>query len=356
MSVVSRVQAFRQSRWWKLLLRPVLFVVLSFVIARILITLVGSVDWQAVWDALRRLTWLQVPLLVALLLLRQVFNSVPLAVFVPKMSLWRGFQNDLTANLVGTLAPPPGDVVVRIAMFKSWGVSAIDGMPGVTLNTLVFYVIRFSIPVLGLLLLAGEELSASHTWSAVLSLVIAIAIVGALVLVSRGDRFARLLGRQAARVASQIKDDVDHQAWEDAVADFRKRMSSRLFKGLPASLTALALMMITDGIIVLTSLRLVGISSSLLPIAFILGTFFIVFPLTMLPLAGLGVLDAALVVSYTEFAGAAAEPEIVAALVVWRVVTLLGSLVLGGMTFGWWRWQTRSERHEHTESMLKEQA
>jgi hypothetical protein len=58
-----------------------------------------------------------------------------------------------------------------------------------------------------------------------------------------------------------------------------------------------------------------------------------------LPLAGLGVLDAALVVAYTETAGAAAEPEIVAALVVWRVVTLIGTLLLGALTFGWWRWQ-----------------
>ena len=70
-----------------------------------------------------------------------------------------------------------------------------------------------------------------------------------------------------------------------------------------------------------------------------LGSFLVVYPLTALPLAGLGVLDATLVVAYTEVAGVAAEPAIVAALVLWRVVTILGALALGGISLGWWRWR-----------------
>jgi uncharacterized membrane protein YbhN (UPF0104 family) len=119
-------------------------------------------------------------------------------------------------------------------------------------------------------------------------------------------------------------------------------MSTRLVRGLPPSLVALAAMVVTDGVIVLVSLRLVGVGSSSLPLALVLGSFFVAYPLTSLPLAGLGVLDAALVVAFTESAGAAAEPEIVAALVVWRVVTLIGTLVLGALMFGWWHWRTRT--------------
>ena len=95
----------------------------------LLVSLVGSVDWQQVGVALRKLGWAHVPVLLALLLLRQGFNAVPLARFVPGLGLWRGLQNDLTANLVGTLAPPPSDVVVRVSMFRSWGISAVDGSP-----------------------------------------------------------------------------------------------------------------------------------------------------------------------------------------------------------------------------------
>jgi len=340
-SDVDAFRRFRETRWWVLLVRPLLFVAASLLIGRLLVSLVGSVDWHQVVTALGRLEWAQAPLLLALLLARQAFNSVPLAVFIPGLGLWRGFQNDLTANLVGTVAPPPGDVLVRVSMFRSWGISPVDGMPGVTLNSLAFYVIRFGIPIVGVLLLIGEDLSATQIWLSVLSLAFAAVIVVTLILVARGERVARLVGRRAALVAVRFREGVDADTWAEAVTDFRERMSTRLVRGLPPSLVALAAMVVTDGVIVLVSLRLVGVGSSALPLALVLGSFFVAYPLTSLPLAGLGVLDAALVVAFTESAGVAAEPEIVAALVVWRVVTLIGTLVLGALMFGWWHWRTR---------------
>jgi hypothetical protein len=285
-----------------------------------------------------------VPVLLALLVLRQGFNAVPLAVFVPGLGLWRGLQNDLTANLVGTLAPPPSDVVVRVSMFRSWGIAAVDGMPGVTLNSLVFYVIRFSVPILGVVLLVGEDLAGSRVWPSLGSLVVAALMVTGLVLVSRGERAARIVGRTAARVAARFRDGVDPQAWADAVASFRATMSQRLVRGLPPSMLALTAMVLTDGVIVLLALRLVGVPASLLTALVVLGSFLVVYPLTALPLAGLGVLDAALVVAYTEVAGVAAEPAIVAGLVLWRVVTILGALALGGLSLGWWRWRSARGR------------
>jgi hypothetical protein len=341
---MERVRSLRQSRCWVLLIRPVLFLVVSFLVARLLISLVGSIDWAQVGTALGKLEWAQLLPLLALLLLRQTFNAVPLAVFIPGLGFWRGLQNDLTANLVGTVAPPPGDIVVRVAMFRSWGVPPGDGMPGVTLNSLAFYVIRFGIPIVGVLLLVGEDLSTAQIWSAVLSLAVAAAIVVTLVLVARGERVARLVGRRAAEIAARFREGVDPATWEEAVSRFRERMSTRLVRGLPPSLLALTAMVVTDGLIVLLSLRLVGVDAAALPLAIVLGSFFVAYPLTALPLAGLGVMDAALIVAYTETAGVEAEPEIVAALVVWRLVTILGTLLLGTGTLGWWRWRTGSGR------------
>lgn len=55
-------------------------------------------------------------------------------------------------------------------------------------------------------------------------------------------------------------------------------------------------------------------------------------PLTLLPLAGLGVLDAELLAAFTEIAGLSWESEIVAALVVWRTITIGGPLLMGAIT------------------------
>lgn len=326
---------------WKRLIRPIILVVVSLVAGRIIIGLVGSVDWAQVGSALGRLSWTAVPVLIALLLIRQAFNAVPLAKFVPGLGWWRSAQNDVTANLIGTVAPPPGDVVIRVSMFKSWDLNPVDAMAGVTLNSLTFYVIRFAVPALGLVVLVGEELAAGRAWLAAGSLLIAALIVVALILVSRGERLAFLLGYTAGRVAARVREGADPEHWGEAVLDFRGRMSTRLARGLPMSLLALACMVIADGFVLMAALRSVGVPASALPIVWVLGAFLIAYPLTALPLAGLGILDAALIVAYVDVAGQALEPEIIAGFVVWRVVTIGGPLLLGLAALLAWRWRNK---------------
>lgn len=330
-----------QRRRWMRFVRPVVIVAVSLLAGRIVIGLIGSVDWGQVGAALGRLSWAAVPLLIALLLVRQGFNAVPLSRFVPGLGWWRSAQNDVTANLIGTVAPPPGDVVIRVSMFTSWGITPVDGMAGVTLNSLTFYVIRFAVPALGLLLLVGEELEAGRVGLAVASLLVSAAIVVALILISRGERLASLVGHTAGRVAARFRDQTDPDQWAEAVVDFRGRMSTRLTRGLPISLLALACMVMADGFVLLTALRAVGVPADSLPLVWVLGAFLIAYPLTAMPLAGLGLLDAALVVAYVEVAGEALESEIIAGFIVWRVVTLGGPLLLGLLSLGWWRWRTR---------------
>lgn len=322
---------------WRRLVRPLLLIGVSLLAGRIIIGLIESIDWGAVASSLSRLSWMAVPLLVALLLVRQAFNAIPLARFVPGLGWWRSAQNDVTANLAGVVTPPPGDVVIRVSMFRSWGLNPVDGMAGVTLNSLTFYVIRFAAPALGLVVLVGEELSSGRTWLAVGSLVIAAAIIVALVLVSRGERLAFLMGRLAGSVVARFREDTEPDTWGAAVLDFRGRMSSRLTRGLPGALAALAGMVIVDGFVLLTALRSVGVPADALSIVWILGAFLIAYPLTALPLAGLGVLDAALVVVFVDVAGVSLEPEIVAGFIVWRVITIGGPLLLGLLAL--WRWR-----------------
>jgi hypothetical protein len=337
---------------WRRLLRPLLLIGASLLVGRIIVGLIDAIDWGAVVSSLARVSWTVLPLLVGLLLVRQAFNALPLARFVPGLGWWRSAQNDVTANLLGVVTPPPGDVVIRVAMFRSWGLNPVDGMAGVTLNSLVFYVIRFAAPALGLVVLVGEELSSGRTWLAVGSLVIAAAIVVALVLVSRGERLAFLVGKVAGSVVARFREDTEPEKWGAAVLDFRGRMSTRLSRGLPGALAALAGMVIVDGLVLLTALRAVGVPAAALSAVWILGAFLIAYPLTALPLAGLGVLDAALVVVFVDVAGANLEPEIVAGFIVWRVVTIGGPLLLGLLAL--WNWRRGDARgHGRMEDVVE---
>lgn len=317
--------------------KPVIIVVVSLLAGWIIIGLVGSIDWKQVAAALGRLQWWAAfPLLLALLV-RQFFNAVPLSRFVPGLRLGRSMQNDVTANLIGTVAPPPSDVVLRVSMFKSWGIDPVDGMAGVTLNTLTFYVVRFIAPVIGLVVLIPRELDRGQVVAALTSALVAVGVLVTLVLLSRGERFADLIGRTAARVVKRFRSSVDPDAWAEAVVEFRGRMSHTLVSGLPLALSSLVVMVLTDAFILLMSLRLVGVGPEVLPTIDVVGGHLLAYPLTLMPLAGLGIMDAALVAGWTDVAGLEWEAEILAGLVVWRVVTLLGPLALGAVSLFWWR-------------------
>ena len=52
------------------------------------------------------------------------------------------------------LAPPPSDMALRVAMFKSWGVPPPTAIAATSMNALSFFVARFSAPLLGFFLVA----------------------------------------------------------------------------------------------------------------------------------------------------------------------------------------------------------
>jgi putative heme transporter len=88
-----------------------------------------------------------------------------------------------------------------------------------------------------------------------------------------------------------------------------------------------------EGMLLVVSLRFVGVS---VPILAVLAILFVSYPLTALPLSGLGVLDAAISVVLVDDEGA--DPTaVVAGLVIWRVALLVVPLLLSGLCLLLWR-------------------
>lgn len=304
---------------------------------RVVVGLVGAVDWAQVAGSFGRLSaWMVLPLVVDLLL-RQSLNAVPLAQYVPGLRLSRSMQNDLTANLMGTVAPPPADMVLRVTMFRSWGLDPVLGMAGVTLNMITFYSVRFVAPVLGVALLVFQGLERRQWLLAGASTVVAATLLGGLTLLLRGDTFAAWMGRSAGRVVRRFRSSTDPEGWGAALVDIRARSADNLRRGLGRSLAALIGMVLCDAVLLFLALRFVGVGADALSVVDVIGAFLLAYPLTILPLFGFGVLDAVLLGTWVAIAGVAYEPEIVAGLVVWRTVTILGPLALGLVTFALWR-------------------
>jgi hypothetical protein len=73
---------------------------------------------------------------------RSSILAAPLALLVAGLSYLRAMISDVAAAAVATIAPAPGDVVLRLAMLRSWGIDTTDAASGLTVSTILFYLAR----------------------------------------------------------------------------------------------------------------------------------------------------------------------------------------------------------------------
>jgi len=329
----SRPPRTRRATW----LRRVGLLVLSLACARIIIDLVGSIDWDAVWGGIRHLEAWQFGVLIALVVVRQVLNALPLVFFIDGLSVFRATASDQGSALMSMIAPPTSDTVFRIVVMKSWGIDVDKAAAGSTCNVLVFYVARWTAPLLGVLLLATARFDPVYGLTAAGSLLVAVAILVGAWLVTRSQPLARRLGRWAGGVAARVRSSVDAEGWATSAAAFQGHIADRFRRGLALSMPTLALKLLVDGTILLLAIRFVGISQSQLSWVEVVAAFLIAFPLTLFPLQGIGVLDATIVAELTAVGGVEIEAALVAALVTYRVVTLGTPALLGAVFIAAWR-------------------
>lgn len=307
----------------------------------VIVRLIGRVDWAAVGDALGRLAWWQLLVLLLLLLLRQLVNALPLALYIPGLGVRRAVINDVAAHLLAVAVPPPGDMVMRVGIFTSWGIEASRAVAGSIMNTLTFYITRFSVPVLGFLVILPVRFDRGYAVTALLGVLVAAAIAGLVVLGLRSEELAARIGRSGGALASKVRKSVDPEAWADWVVAFRAQVQHIFAAGFARSATALVLLVLTDATILLFALRFVGVGAAEVPTVEVYAAFLCAYPLTVFPFMGLGIADAVLLATFVAAGGLEVEAAAVAALVVWRSVTLLGSITLGAGALAYWRYDTR---------------
>jgi uncharacterized membrane protein YbhN (UPF0104 family) len=303
----------------------------------VIVQLVGRVDWAAVRDALSLLTWWQPIVLLAVVVVRQVLNALPLSFYIRGVSAYRATLNDLGAILMSVIAPPPSDVALRVAMFTSWGVSAAKGLAGTVMNTLTFYVVRFSAPAVGFALLLATGQPPGLRWLELLSIVVAVAILVGIMLVLRSEGLARTIGTNAGRLVRRVRRAVDPEAWAQACLTFRSDISATFHRGFPRSMLALTGMVVTDVLVLLLCLRFVGVYPSEVNLADVAIAYLFAYPLTLFPFSGIGVVDALILAALVEAGGQEIEAAAVAALVVWRVFTVGVPVLMGVGAVAMWR-------------------
>jgi uncharacterized membrane protein YbhN (UPF0104 family) len=222
-------------------------------------------------------------------------------------------------------------------MFKSWGVSAAKGLAGTVMNSVTFYIARFSAPLFGFILLLAIGESPSYRWLELLSIALAVAILVTVLMVVRSDALARTVGTRAALVVRRFRRTVDPDRWADACQSFRADISERFRGGFVWAVVSQLGMMVVDLATLTLCLRFVGVSAGEVGFVWIAIAYLFAFPFTVFPLWGIGIVEALVLAALVEAGGHEIEAAAVAALIVWRVFTVALPVLLGAIAVAMWR-------------------
>lgn len=323
-------------RWRRLAGRAALILVIVLVVVAIVRSF-RRLDLEAVMDALGRMPWWSAAVLLALLLVRQVLNALPLAIFLPGTGLYRATVNDLGASTAAAFAPAPSDMVLRVAMFRSWGVGTDRAVVATAMNAVTFFIARFSAPLLGFLLLPLLRVGPGLRLLDVASLVLAAVLVLLVLLVVRGEEQAAQVGERLGRIVRTVRRSTVPEDWSLALRRSQRHVAEGFGARFPRALLASGGVLLADLTILTLCLRLMGVGGGALPLVDLVAAYAFAFPLTMFPAQGLGVMDTALLASISETAGPGMVEPALAAVLVWRTVTVAGPLLLGLIAVVLWR-------------------
>jgi uncharacterized protein (TIRG00374 family) len=306
-------------------------------------------SYSAIWRTISRLTGSELAFVAAAAALNLLTYWVQSMAAMPGLSLGQAAVQTQTTTTVANTVPGGGAVAVGLgyAMFRSWGFSDADIGLFVLITGIWNTLIKFALPVgaLGLLALGGGASSqiVAAALVGVAALIIAVGLLG-LVLWKRSlaARIGRGLGRAVSFVRRLFhKDEVDG---ERAAIEFREQTIELLRRRwIPLTVTTI-LSHLSLFLVLLTSLRVIGVSGSQVTWIEALGVFAFARLVTALPVTpgGVGVIELSYIGGLVYAGGDRAA--VAAAVLLFRALTYLLQIPLGAITYPIWHhretWKT----------------
>lgn len=301
------------------------------------------VDYREVWAAMSEMTWLEFTTLGILAVWNQVTYSMLESSARPGLNLWQATQITQTSTAISNTLPAGAalGVGVQTAMYASFGFHQADIALSLMVTGLWNSFIKLAMPIAALVLLAvaGTANAGLISVSAV-GLAVLIGAIVFLGLALRSERGALAVGRAVggfANVCSRAFRRPPVEDWASVVADFRRR-TIELLRARWAFVTLAALTShVTLYLILLLTLRHVGVSNAEVSWQEVLAAFAFVRLISMIPITpgGLGVVELGMTAALTAAGGN--EGQVVAAVLIFRVLTFVLPIPLGGAMYILWR-------------------
>jgi putative heme transporter len=309
-------------------------------------------DYSKVWQAIATMTTLQ----IAILVLATAFNLLTYwwqnMASLPGLKLWPAAVNNQTSTSVANTMPAGGAVAVGVSyqMYHAWGFSGAEVGLSYTLTALWNMFAKLALPAIALaLILATGGGSKALITAALVGILILVAAIVMFALILWKKTLALRIGRGLGRAASWGSRSIGRARtfdWGEVAVRFRRRSIDLIVRRwIPLTATTivshLGLFMV-----LLLSLRFVGISGSEVSWAQVLGVFAFGRLLTALPITpgGVGIVELAyiggLILAGRANATVSSDlfhAQVAAGVLIFRALTYGIQIPLGAFTYAIYR-------------------
>ena len=315
-------------------------------------------DYGEVWKTIRSLTWLEATSLALVAFWNLATYWFVLVAALPGLRLREAAVVNQASTAVSNSLPGGGaiGVAVTLAMLTSWGFRLAAITRSAVVTGIWNNFVKLGMPIIALGLLAIErDVSSAWLSASAIGIVALIGAVVALGLTLRSDRLARAVGAWLGGAVSRVlrlfrKPPVS--GWDERAAGFRTDTIGLLqHRWLQLTLATLLSHLSLYAVLLIT-LRHVGVSQEELSWIQVLAAFAFVRLISALPVTpgGVGVVELGYAAAMTIGLDDTTSAQVVAAILVFRVITYALPIPLGAGSYVIWRrnrsWRMDEERRD----------
>jgi uncharacterized protein (TIRG00374 family) len=334
--MATRIAARAKANAGRLVSLALVVGVFAFVLPRV-------ADYGDVWHAVTGLSALGTAGLVATAIVNLATFAPPWMAALPGLSFVRALVLSQASTAAASVLPG-GDAVgiaISYSMLRRWGFTVEQVTVGSAATTVwnIFANVVFAVAAVGALAVTGESHALLTTAAVVGTAAVAVAIA-LFALALNDDHNARFVGRLAERLWNRIARLIRRQpaaGWDERLVGFRREAVGLLRRRWQALTAGTLAGHLTVFLVLLVSLRAVGVPSVDVSLAEAFAAWSLIRILTTVPITpgGLGVVELGLTGALVSFGGHRAP--VVAAVLLYRVLTYVPPIAIGGVCLLVWR-------------------
>jgi putative heme transporter len=300
-------------------------------------------DYGHVWGVVKGLSWKQVLVLLLATLVNLATFAPPWMAALPGLGFRKAFV--VTQASTASTYVAPGGAAVGLAlsygMLRGWGLPAHSVALAAALTGIWNQFALLGFPVIGLALLTlQKEQNAALQTVAVIGLAVFVVTAAGFAVALSTPRLGRLVGNTATRLVNwglRILRQGPVGWTGDSFVRFRDEVVDLLRRRWHVLTLATLAGQLAVFVVLLVSLRVLGVSANEVSFVEAFAAWSLVRLLGSLPITpgGLGVVEVGLTGALVGFGGDNAE--VVAAVLLYRFLTIVPTLVLGLLAGATWR-------------------